>query len=55
MQPITIEPISIVAIIIVVATFIYSYFKNNLVEKKEETVTDKISVVEEAEEKEDLE
>ena len=50
MQPITIEPISIVAIIIVVATFIYSYFKNNLVEKKEAAVTDKIRAVAEAEE-----
>jgi uncharacterized membrane protein len=51
MQPITIEPISIVAIIIIVVTFVYSYFKNNLVEKKEATVTEKISVVAEAEEK----
>ena len=50
MQPITIEPISIIAIIIVVATFVYSYFKNNLVEKKEATVTDKISAIAEAEE-----
>jgi hypothetical protein len=50
MQPINIEPISIVAIIIIVATFIYSYFKNNLVEKKEAAVTDKIRAVAEAEE-----
>jgi hypothetical protein len=51
MQPITIEPISIFAIIIIVATFVYSYFKNNLVEKKEATVTEKIRVVTEVEEK----
>jgi hypothetical protein len=38
MQPINIEPISIVAIIIIVVTLIYSFFKYRLGDKKETAV-----------------
>ena len=41
MQPITIEPISILTSIIVIVTLIYSYFKNDAADKKEVTVPEK--------------
>ena len=50
MQPISVEPISIVAIIIIIATFVYSYFSYNKDEKKGASVTEKTSTVEEVEE-----
>jgi predicted histidine transporter YuiF (NhaC family) len=41
MQPITIEPVSILASIVVIVTLIYSYVKNRAADKKEVTVTEK--------------
>jgi hypothetical protein len=37
MQPINIEPISIITMIVVVLTFIYSFFKYRSEDKKQET------------------
>ena len=37
MQPINIEPISIITLIVVILTFIYSFFKYRSEEKKQET------------------
>jgi hypothetical protein len=54
MQPITIEPISIVAIIIIVVTLVYSYFKYNSADKKEVVLTEKISAVAAAENQSEL-
>ena len=37
MQPINIEPISIITLIVVILTFIYSFFKYRSEDKKQET------------------
>jgi hypothetical protein len=53
MQPITIEPVSILASIVVIVTLIYSYVKNGAAEKKNMTVSEKQReiIVEEKEDK----
>jgi predicted permease len=50
MQPISNEPISIIAIIIIITTLVYSYFRYNKDEKKGASVSEKISMVAEVEE-----
>ena len=37
MQPISIEPISVITLIVVILTFIYSFFKYRSKDKKQET------------------
>ncbi len=54
MQPITIEPVSILASIIIIITVIYSYVKNRAADKKEVTVTEQQREVMVEEKKDEL-
>lgn len=48
MQPITIEPISIFALVIIIATLVYSYFKYKSEYKKESVLIEKKRVISES-------
>jgi len=54
MQPISLEPTSIVAFVIIIASLVYGYFKYNSANKKEVVSTEKSSAVETAENQQEL-
>jgi len=54
MQPISLEPISIIAFVIIIASLVYSYFKYNSADEKEVVLTEKISAFAAAEKQQEL-